>query len=364
MGIETAIGVGGAILGGIAGSKGKGGGTTTTSSTSAPWEPQQKYLTSGFEDARTALDNALANPVYQGQRVANLNPFQTGAANTLANFSQNNFGLANSATTAANSMLTPGSQYGANAADIFARYNGLDPTQSILNTASQYANNPYVDGMIDASGRDIARALNEQTLPTLNRQFSGTGNTNSTRAGVESAIAQRGAADRYADMSNAIRGNLFDTGLRQGQNQFNQNLQNSLAANNQLYNAYNVGQSGLGNAADLASKYFTQGNTAGGLFQNQEQKELDAAMAAFNEANVNPLNFINSYMNAVRGNYGGTQTGTTTTPKTGGGFMGALTGALGGLSGGLGMASQIGDLGNWGVRQMNQADPGFVGPAY
>lgn len=334
----------GSVLGGIGGSQKSGGGTTTTSQSSAPWQEQIPYLTSGFKDARTALDNALANPVYQGQRVADLNPFQTGAANSLGAFSQNNFGLADSATNAANSMLTPGSQYGANAADLFARYNGMDPTQQILGTAAQYANNPYVDGMIDASGRDIARALNEQTLPSLNRQFSGTGNTNSTRAGVESAIAQRGAADRYADMSNSIRGNLFNTGLTQGQNQFNQNLQNSLAANNQLYNAYNVGQSGLGNAADLASKYFNQGNTAGSLYQNQDQKVLDAQLAAFNEANNNPLNFINSYMNAVRGNYGGTSTGTSTAPQTGGGVLGGLAGALGGASGALGLASKIGSL--------------------
>lgn len=340
--------VGGALLGGIGGSQGSGGGTTTTSTSSTPWLPQQPYLTSGFSDARTALDNALKNPSYQGQRVADLNPFQTGAANSLGAYSQNNFGLANSATNAANSMLTPGSQYGANAADLFARYNGVDPTQQILNTAGQYANSPYADGLVDAAGRDISRALNEQTLPTLNRQFSGTGNTNSTRAGVESAIAQRGAADRYADMSNTIRGNLFNTGLTQGQNQYNQNLQNSLSANNQLYNSYNVGQNGLTNAADLASKYFNQGNTAGTLYQSQNQNQLDANLAAFNEANTNPLNFINSYMQAVNGNYGGTSTGSSTAPKLGGGLSGAITGALGGGLGMLGTAAYANKAGLFG----------------
>lgn len=344
MGIETAIAAGGAILGGIGGSQSKGGGTTTTSTSSAPWQPQQQYLTSGFSDARTALDNALKNPVYQGQRVAGLNPFQTGAADTLGNYSQTNSGLAQSATNAANGMLTPGSQYGNNAANLYSQYNGVDPTQQILGTASQYANSPYADGMIDAAGRDVSRQLNEQTLPGLNRQFSGTGNTNSTRAGVESAIAQRGASDRLTDMSNSIRGNLFNTGLTQGQNQYNQNLQNSLAANNQLYNAYNVGQNGLQNAQQLATGYFNQGNTAGGLYQNQNQNELNAQLAAFNEANNNPLDFIQKYMQSVGGSYGGTSTGTSTAPETGGGVMGGLTGALGGLSGGLGVASKFGDV--------------------
>lgn len=340
--------LGGAVLGGIGGSQKQGASTTSTSSSSAPWQPQQQYLTSGFANARTALDNALANPVYQGQRVADLNPFSTTAANSLANFSQNNFGLANSATNAANSMLTPGSQYGANAANLYSQLNGADPTQQILNTAGQYANSPYANGMIDAAGRDISRGLNEQTLPSLNRQFSGTGNTNSTRAGVESAIAQRGAADRYADMSNNIRGSLFNTGLSQGQNQYNQNLQNTMAANNQLYNAYNVGQSGLGNAATLANTYYNQGNTAGSLYQTQDQNQLNANMAAFNEANQNPLNFIGSYMNAVNGNYGGTSSGTSSNSGTGGGWQGALSGALGGGVGMLGTAAYANKAGLFG----------------
>lgn len=344
MGIETAVALGGAALGAIGGSQSKGGGTTTTTSTSAPWQPQQQYLTSGFSDARTALDNALKNPVYMGDRVADLNPFQTGAANTLGNFSQNNAYLANQSTNAANSLLTPGSAYGNNAADIYSRYAGVDPTQSILNTAGQYANNPYVDGMIDSAGRDVTRQLNENTLPTLNRQFSGTGNTNSTRAGVQSAIAERGATDRLTDMSSDIRGKFFGQGLTEGRNQYNQNLSNSLLSNQALLDSYKNGQNGLTNSADLASKYFTQGNTAGGLFQTQDQNVLNANMAQFNEANQNPLNFINAYMKAVGGQYGGTSTGSTTAPKSGGGIMGGITGGLGGLSGGLGIASKLGGL--------------------
>lgn len=344
MGVGAAITAGSAILGGIGGAKGSGGGTTTTTQSSAPWQPQQQYLTSGFSDARTALDNALANPVYTGQRVADLNPFQTMGANTLGNFSQQNAFLADQATNASNSLLQPGANFGNNAADIYARFAGVDPTQQIINTAGQYANNPYVDGMIDSAGRDVVRQLNEQTLPTLNRQFSGTGNTNSTRAGVQSAIAQRGAADRLTDMSSDIRGRFFGQGLAQGQDQYNRNLTNSLAANQGLLESFRQGMGGLTNAQQLASGYFNQANTAGSMFQNQQQRELDAAMAQFNEQNKNPLDFIQSYMRSVGGNYGGTSTGTSTAPKTGGGFLGGLTGALGGLSGGLGMASKFGSV--------------------
>jgi hypothetical protein len=339
--VSAAISIGGSLLGGLGGSQKSGGGTTTQSSSSAPWQPQQEYLTYGFGKAKDALGNALANPVYTGQRVAGLNPFQTQGANSVGNFANNFFNSANAATDASLGMVNAGAGYGMNAQNLFNQYAGMDPTQQILGTAAQYANNPYIDGMIDASGRDVTRQLSEQTLPTLNRQFSGTGNTNSTRAGVQAAIAERGAADRLADMSSNIRGQFFGKGLEQGQSQFNQNLQNSLQANSQLLNAFNSGMGGLNSGQNLASGYFDQLNAAGGLFQNQEQRELDAARAQFNETNQNPLDFINSYMRSVGGNYGGTSNSTSTAPSTGGGLGGGIAGALGGLSGGLGLASKL-----------------------
>lgn len=333
--------IAGAVLGGIGGAKSSGGGTTTTSSSSAPWQPQQQYLTQGFGAASTALNNALANPVYQGQRVADLNGFQTSGANQAGGFATNNFGQAQNLTNIAGGLVNSGASFGSNAQNIYNQYAaGIDPTQQILANANQYASNPYIDGLIDASGRDLTRQLNEQTLPTLNRQFAGTGNTNSTRAGVESAIAQRGAADRLADMSSQIRSQFFGKGLDLSQNQYNQNLTNSLQANRGLLDSYNAGNNGLNNGADLANSYFNMANDAGSVFQNQDQNRLNANMAQFNEQNQNPLKYINQYMQAVDGNYGGTSSGTSTAPKTGGGWQGAITGVLGGGLGGLGAASQ------------------------
>lgn len=340
MGIETAIAAGGAILGGIGGMQKKGGGTTTSSQTSAPWQPQQQYLTQGFSAAGDALTNALDNPVYTGPRVAGLNPFQTNSANTLGSFAGDTAGNAYNFMNAGNSNLNASANFGNNAANLYSAYAGVDPTQSILANANQYANNPYVNGLIDASGRDVTRQLNENTLPTLNRQFSGTGNTNSTRAGVESAIAQRGTADRLADMSSQIRSQFFGQGLNMAQNQFNQNLQNSLAVNRQLGDAGNLGSNQLINGQNYATNSFNQGQNAGNVFQTQEQNQLNANMAQFNEANQNPLDYIKQYMASVGGNYGGTSSGTSTAPQTGGGFMGAITGALGGGIGGIGAASQ------------------------
>lgn len=339
MGMDpVTVGIGASVLGGLAGSQGSGGGTTTSSSN--PWEPQQDYLKYGFGSAKDALGNALQNPVYNGQRVAGLNPFQTSGANWLGNFTQSNgFNTANAVNGAATGMLNGGAAYGGNANDIYARASA-DPTGQILNTASQYANNPYVNGLIDSSSRDVTRNLYENQLPGVGLRASGTGNTNSTRAGVESAILQRGAADRLTDLSSNIRSQFFNTGLAQGQNQYNQNLSNMLNANSGLLNSYNAGLNGAGVGQGIAAGNFDALNAAGGLYQNQNQNELTANMNQFNEGNANPLSYIQQYMQTVGGNYGGSSS--STAPTVGGGLGGMVTGALGGGLGALGTMGKLG----------------------
>lgn len=240
----------------------------------------------------TAVDFArgvMENPSFDGQRVAALNPFQINAANNLGGFS-NNFGNLGSMALTGTGINNVGfaNNFGNNAADLYSRFSG-DPTQSFFNTANQYANNPYVDSLIDASSRDVTRNLFERELPGIDRAAAGSGNLNSTRAGVESAIATRGAADRLADMSGQIRSQFFGKGLEMGQNQFNQNLQNLLGVNNQLLNAGTTGASFLGAGQDYASNAFNQGTTAGGLFQGQDQRMLDADKAQFDEGFANRL---------------------------------------------------------------------------
>ena len=345
-----------AVAGAIAGSQKQGGGTTTTSSTSEPWQPQQEYLKYGFQQAKDYTQKALDNPVYQGNRVAGLNPFSVNAANSAGAFAPQGFTYGTNVMGLSNNVFNTGAGFANNAANLYGQYSG-DPTQQILANANQYANSPYADSMIDAAGRDVTRNLYENQLPTLAKAAAGSGNTNSTRAGVESAIAQRGAADRLADISSGIRGQLFNTGLTQSQNQYNQNLQNSLAANSQLYNAYTGGTQGLLNGQNIGANAFDMGNTAGQVFQTQDQNQINADMAKFNETNQNPLNYLTQYMGLVNGNYGGTTNGTSTAPSYGGGLAGALTGALGGGIAGAGMLGKLGGFGSSGGSSGSTAYP-------
>lgn len=245
-------------------------------------------LQQGVSGSIDLFNRYNANPAYTGQRVAGLNPFQTGSANTLGTFSQ---GFTPAATSAATDLglsnIGAGRGFGANAQDIFGRAS-MDPTQSILGTAGQFADNPYTQGMIDAASRDVSRNLGMQ-LGGIDRAATAGGNLNSTRAGVESAIAQRGAADRLADISSNIRGQFFGRGLEMGQNQFNQNLQNMMASNQDLMRAGQFGMDALAGTQNMANVGFGQGQMAGGVFQNQNQAELDAQKAVFDESLANRL---------------------------------------------------------------------------
>lgn len=341
MGMTAALIGGGALLGGLMGSKNK---TTTSTSSSAPWEPQQQYLKYGFGEGQDAYNAAKALGTYQGDRVADMNPYQTAGYNLAGNTGLGmgyDFG-SNQATTG-NNMLGSAANYGNNAANLFSQYQNGDPTAYALNTANQFASSPYLNGQIDAASRDVARNLNEQQLPAALRSQVAGGNINSTRAGVQDAILQRGAQDRVADISAGLRGNAFNQGLTSGLNQYNTNLSNLLSTNNQLYNAGNLGSSLLNNGLSNIYTGANNATAAGAGFQNQNQNEINGQMSAFNDQRNNQLDLLKQYMGIVGGNYGGTSTGTQTTPG-----VGFLQGALGGAMGAAGLASGFGGAGSTG----------------
>lgn len=288
------------------------------------WKTAQPFHQEALRGLSGLADQVSANPTYTGQRVADLNPFQTNAANNLGGFTNDFSGVGSGMIHAGVQSGAQAAAVGRNATDIFGRAS-MDPTQSIIDQAGMYANNPYVDGMIDASSRDVMRQFGEQTMPGMNRAFAGTGNTNSSRAGVESAIAQRGAQDRLADISSGIRSQFFGTGLGMAQNQFNQNLQNMMGANSNLLNAGQFGAGLINSGQNFAGNNFNQGLAAGGVFQNQNQNVLNGNMAQFNESIQNPL----AVYGALSGAAGNTQAKTTAGVSTQPSIASQIGGAIG-----------------------------------
>jgi len=284
----------------------KGGSTS-----SAPWSEQQPYLTSGFDGAQTAYQNATNMGTYQGQTVADLNSTQTGAADAASAYAtQYGMPAAQQLGTTGQQFLGNGAQFAGNASNLYSQAQS-DPTQTILANANAYANNPYVDGQIDAANRDVSRDLNETALPTLARNSSGTGNTNSTRDGVQSAILQRGAADRMADTASNIRSQFFGQGLQTAQTQYNTGLSASLDANNQLLQSYQQGGNTILQGQQVAGNAYDASQAAGGLYQSQNQAQLTAAQQAFKDQQNNALDLTAKYQGIVNGNYGGESTSST-----------------------------------------------------
>lgn len=304
----------------------------------SPWSKSQPYILNGYDKAKPALNDAMDQGIYSGERVAGLNPFQTNGANSTGNWASGTGSqIPDWLAQGGQNMMGAGANFGGNAQSVFDEAGG-DHTQQFLDTASQYANNPYVDGLVDANSRDITRNLNENQLPALNLAAAGSGNTNSTRTGVAQGIMERGASDRLADVSNNIRSSFFTQGLNSARDQYNQQQQQRAGVNQQLGQAYQMGTGSLTGAQQANGNNFDQTQAAGGVFQNQQQQQDAAAQAAHGEQQNTNLDLLSKYMGIINGKYGGTGTaGQTYSPGAS-----AIQGAIGGAQGAAGIATKLG----------------------
>jgi hypothetical protein len=295
------------------------------------WNLAKPYQQQALSGMGTLAGQVAANPAYDGQRVADLNPYQTGSADALGSFAGTTSPYAYNMTNQGLNTLGSAAGVGDNYNMIFGR-SSMDPTQQIIGQAGMYANNPYVDGVVDAANRDTVRGLTEQQLPSLMRGMVGTGNTNNTAGMKEGQILTRGAQDRMADTSNTIRSQFFGQGLNMAQNQYNQSLQNMLQANQGLLGAGQFGSGLMGLGQQYASGAFGQGQAAGGVDYAQQQALLDAQRAQFNETWQNPLSVYGALSGSASGATGvKTTAGVVQQPsiasQIGGGLMAA--GSLG-----------------------------------
>lgn len=305
----------------------------------APWSAAQPYISSEFQPAQDALNKALGMGTYSGERVAPLNPYQTQAADQTTSWA-NNYGqsTANQFYNTGMGMTGAGSAYGNNAQTLLNTAQNANPTPSFLATASQYANNPYVNQMIDAANLATSRDLNETQLPSLAVSAAANGNNDSTRTGVAQAILESQAQQNMLANASNIMGQMFNTGLNMAQTQYNTQQTQALDANQQLGNAFQLGNTALLNGQQANGNNFDQLNAAGSLYQNQQQNQDQAAYQQFQEQQTTPLNLIGQYMNVINGKWGGPAVSSVGPSVLGG----ALQGAVGGGLAGYGIAQKLG----------------------
>lgn len=279
--------------------------TTKSPFESNPWEPQQDFLLKGFEGASSALDNAMG----QGDAVADLTPEQLQAMGVMT---QNGLGAAQDVSSAAIQAGLGGinnvSQMAGNSGTIFDFAN-QDRTQSVIDNGAAFADNPHLQGQIDAALGDVRKAF-DRDVAGINNVASATGNINSTRAGALEARALDDAMDRGAAISSGMRGAAYESGMNRAAGMDAARVQQMLAANGQL------GQSGA-LSLDFANQGLQTGQTgasaafgAGGIQQAQNQAEIDAARTG-------EMDLLQRYMALVGGNYGskGYQTAVSEQPS-------------------------------------------------
>lgn len=326
----AAIGAGVGLLSNVIGGNSAAKAAQATAEINkAPWKGQQPYILGGYEQAQTALNSAMAKGPYSGQYTAGMNPFQTQGYNQVGQFAGNQgVNGANTVLGAGNANIGAATSFGNNAQAMF-NHAGQDPTGQILGNAGQYAQNPYLNGQIDAASRDVTRNLNENQLTGLDLSATGSGNMNSSRTGVAQGIMQRGAADRIGDIGATMRGNAYQQGLGMAQSQYNTGVNQMMGANGQLLSAGQFGADQIGNGINLGYGAGDAMARAGAGFQTQDQNVLNGQRQQWQDQQNNGLDLTGKYMGIINGNFasGGSAQLPVSNP-----LQGAMSGALGGMA--------------------------------
>lgn len=226
------------------------------------------YIKDNIEGVKGSYQDMLAKGPYTGSWYAGPNNMQTAANGALYNMGMNNM-------STGRNIMDQSSGFVGNANDLFSRFSGLANRPDMMSKATDYATN-NMDPIVTALMRDDRRTLTEQTLPGINQAASGSGNANSSRAGVADALANRAYNDRVADVRSDVFNSLRNASLSQSNTEFDQ-------ANNALSNA-GTANNALGNSFTTGSNLATAGgNTALGAGTNQQGWDQGAIDAARNQ---------------------------------------------------------------------------------
>lgn len=276
------------------------GSSTSSTQTSSPPAWAQPLFTKSAKEAKNLYNSGVGGNVYEGPTVADLSGATMGGVNSLY--------------TAGGNTNTAGTRpllQGLGAAAVGPSY-----AEQNLSGLASGQDNPYFE-------RALSGQL-DKTASQVQSQFSGAG--------------RYGSGANVGALTNSL-GDIRSTALS---NQWNQNIQNQLAATGQMDASRQAGL-GLGLSATNAmgaqdQQQFQNALTgagaqlqAGGLLDAQSQKQLSDVVNQFyakDNQDWTRLGMLQAAASGAAGPYG-TQTGQSSTSNP----LGAL-GAIGGLFGG------------------------------
>lgn len=265
---------------------------------------------------QSLLNAGIGMGQYQGPRVAGMTQDQNAAAQGLRdNYGtwQPAMGQATQATGQALQGMTnlQQSPYTQNASNLWTQQQGLG-TYNQANVA-QYMN-PYLNNVVGEIGRLGNENFNQNTLSSINNNFTGAGQFGSARQMAMTADAaaktqreisaqqgqalyqgQNAAMQNYADWAN--RGITTNQNAAIGNMGVNQFLQGLNTATGQLGAQYGnlAGQQQQMGFNDYNALYNSGLNQ-----QNQRQKELNASYDAFQQNQTLPWQTLSNYSNLFK----------------------------------------------------------------
>lgn len=282
--------------------------TSNTTTSSAPGGPQAGALSSIFAGAADAY-NRTKGLNYTGDFYASPNATQYGAYNQAANFASGvGAGVPGAQINTGLPLMAQGFGGAGGALSGLLNYGTTDQTQSNINTANAYANNPYIDQAVNAATYGARRDAAENTIPSLYRSAAASGNINSDRTALAQGVVERGLAENAQNIGATMRNQAWNTGLdtalRQGQM--------GLGA---LSAAGNLGATIGSQGSDMASQGITDQQNLSNIYESAgtglnslDQTKINNDLAKFQFAQSNPWTALNNYYGlAGQGNWWGTQ---------------------------------------------------------
>jgi len=247
---------------------------------------------------RTA-ENVFSQPytAYTGQRIAQLDPMETAAANVYTN------------------QILPQSGQLAGIGEQIANVGAQTYDTA---TAQAYAN-PYQDQVISGALTDLGDAYG-QSRKAMSAQAIGAGAFGGERQGIENILGQERYLDSVADTSARLR----QAGFESGANRFAQDRQTQMAGLGQQLGAATTQ---LGALQSGAQGIQALGQSARGI----EQAGLAEGYRDFIEAREYPAGQIRQMVGALSGapirSYGEERSGSVGTPVAGPSIFGQVSGA-------------------------------------
>ena len=282
----------------------------------AGFNQYKPYVDRALAGGQAALDDRLAAGFYSGPTYAGPSGYQTGAA---TGYGDASMGIMNRGFD----MAGANAGFGANARGLYDQYQGMADgvsAQGRMDTANQYAMD-NMNPLVNAAMRDDRRNLQENTLTGIDLAASGTGNTNSSRAGVADAVANRAFDDRRADVSSQVIDGLRTQSLGEQRQAFADQgnaLMNAGAANNSIEAGYNSGM-------NTANTGYQMGMGAGGALQGYDQAQMNDERMRFEGNRDFASNVYAEYKNGMLSQNG---------PQTSNSFAGNYSDPLGAAIGG------------------------------